>query len=102
MGMSATSSPVKSSGAELEIQEYLKQPCIDMTSDPLQYWKEQQTNFPHLTALALKYLAIPASSAPVERLFSIAGKIFRPERCSMSDTTFEKLMMIKCNSRLEI
>ena len=43
-------------------------------------------------------MAIPSTSAPVERLFSIAGKIFRPERCSLSDDNFETLMMIKCNS----
>ncbi|KAG7173468.1 putative hAT family C-terminal dimerization region-containing protein 22 [Homarus americanus] len=44
--------------------------------------------------LAAKYLAILATSAPVERLFSIAGKLFRPERCNLSDKRFEQLMMI--------
>ena len=29
-----------------------------------------------------------------------AGKIFRPERCSLSDKNFETLMMIKCNSEI--
>ena len=32
--------------------------------------------------------------------FSIAGKIFRPERCSLCDKNFETLMMIKCNSEI--
>jgi hypothetical protein len=36
--------------------------------------------------------------APVERLFSIAGKIFRPDRCLLTDTTFETLLLIKCNN----
>ena len=43
-----------------------------------------------------------ATSAPVECLFSIAGKVFRPERCSLKDDTFEKLnMMIKCNHQIK-
>ncbi|VDI11014.1 Hypothetical predicted protein [Mytilus galloprovincialis] len=40
------------------------------------------------------------SSAPVERLFSTAGKTFRPERCRLADGTFEKLMMVKCNGKM--
>ena len=30
-------------------------------------------------------------SAPEECLFCIAGKVFRPEGCSLKDDTFEKL-----------
>jgi hypothetical protein len=48
-----------------------------------------------LAKLATKYLSVPASSAPVERLFSIAGKVFRPDRMRMKDETFETLMMLK-------
>ena len=38
-----------------------------------------------------KYLAIPTSSAAVSVL-SIGGKIFRPERCRLSDMVFRQLM----------
>ena len=89
-----------SSGEESEVKDYLNQPCTDMSSDSLEFWKAQQSNFPVLSTIAARYLAIPASSALVERLFSIAGKLFRPERCLMKDQTFERLMMIKCNAQL--
>ena len=42
-------------------------------------------------------LCVPASSARVERLFSIAGKIFRPKRCRLMDKRLEELMFIRCN-----
>ena len=45
----------------------------------------------------MKYLAAPVSSAPVERIFSVGGKIFPPDRCCLSDTTFQQLMFIKLN-----
>ena len=85
------------SGAVNELDSYLQEPCEEMDSDPLDYWKVNHIQYPTLARLANKLLAIPATSAPVERLFSIAGKVFRPERCSLKDETFERLMMIKCN-----
>ena len=33
-------------------------------------------------------------TAPVERLFSMGGKIFRPYLCGLIDQTFERLIFI--------
>ena len=85
------------SGAVNELETYLEESCQEMDTNPLDYWKINYINYPTLAKLANKLLSTPATSAPVERLFSIAGKVFRPERCSLKDDTFEKLMMIKCN-----
>ncbi|KAG7169436.1 Zinc finger BED domain-containing protein 4-like 10 [Homarus americanus] len=82
---------------ETEASLYLNQPCLQEDGDPLGNWKAKQPEFPVLARLAAKYLAIPATSSPVERLFSIAGKLFRPERCNLSDKRLGQLMMIRCN-----
>jgi hypothetical protein len=63
-----------------------------MTENPLDFWRMNSARFQLLTNAARKYIATPATSAPVERLFSIAGKIFRPDRCLLTDTTFETLL----------
>lgn len=86
--------------AKAEILRYFSQPCIPEQGDPLDFWKEHSTIYPTISKLASRYLSIPASSGPVERLFSIGSKFFRPERCRLSDPIFEKLMNIKCNGHL--
>ncbi|XP_048735601.2 uncharacterized protein LOC125651020 [Ostrea edulis] len=90
----------KSTDSSTEVNRYLSQPCLAMESDPLQFWKSKQQNSLILSAMVCKFLTIPASSAPVEQLFSIGGTIFRPERCRLADQTFERLMNIKCNSNV--
>ena len=90
----------KPTSLQSEIDDYLDQPTISDDADPLVYWEQHQQQFPQLTSLAMRYLAIPASSAPVERLFSIAGKVFRADRSRLSDARFEELMFLRCNSHI--
>ena len=84
----------KETSHELEISKYLEEPIVDHKTDPLEYWKSKSEQFPILSAIAEATLAVPASSAPVECLFSIAGKVFRPDHCRLSDAKFESLMFI--------
>ena len=42
-------------------------------------------------------VAIPASSAPVERVFSHGGIVLRPHRARMSDKLLSELVFLKCN-----
>ena len=79
------------------VDEYLLSPCLRQEEDPLVFWKINQTKFAPLAKMARRFLCIPASSAPVERFFSIAGKVFRPDRCRLTDKRFEELMFIRCN-----
>ena len=92
--------PSTSSHVEEEVDKYLSGPKLERHKDPLLFWQVSESTFPNLASLACKYLPIPASSAAVERLFSIGGKIFRPERCRLSDKVFEQLMFIRCNGHL--
>ena len=72
---SATSKASESS-LQSEISSYLAMPSLQEDDNPLKFWKEQQTVYPHLAKLAARYLSVPASSGPVERLFSKGGKYF--------------------------
>ncbi|MGH0132117.1 UNVERIFIED_CONTAM: hypothetical protein FKN15_048756 [Acipenser sinensis] len=95
------SAPILSAAASTEVTDYLSAPCLPEGSDPLAFWKSHEPQFPALAKLAARYLNVPATSAAVERVFSIAGRTFRPDRCSMSDSRFETLMFIKCNRHVQ-
>ena len=52
-----------------------------MKVDPLQFWDEEKVFQKYQELIAEVALGVSASSGAIERLFSIAGKIYRPERC---------------------
>ena len=53
--------------------------------------------FVPLEYLFERILAVPAGSAPVERVFSNSGLIVRPHRAKMSDKLLESLVFAKCS-----
>ena len=65
--------------------------------DPFKFWSSVSSEFPALAKLARLVLSVPASSAPVERVFSHAGIIFKPHRRSMSDSKLSQLIYLKVN-----
>ena len=63
-----------------EFQKYLADQNFTKDENALQFWQAKQTAYPKLRKLAKKIPAVPASSAPIERVFSHAGNILRPDR----------------------
>ncbi|CAB5359578.1 unnamed protein product [Rhizophagus irregularis] len=83
-----------------EIDEYMMIEEIDVSTCPFKWWASQESRFPILSQLAKKYLAIPATSAASERLFSDAGNVMTVKRTNLSPTTFEHLIFCKRNWHL--
>jgi hypothetical protein len=63
-------------------------------SDPLLWWKNKEVLFPALAPLARAILAIPASSAPAERLFSHAGLTIAKDRCRLTPDVAADLIFL--------
>ena len=56
--------------AKAEMKQYLKEDPKPKETKPLAYWAARQKTFPILSKMARQFLAIPATSALLERVFS--------------------------------
>ena len=63
--------------------------------DPLLWWKDRAEQFPLLSQFARPYLATAASSAAVERLFSVAGHLLHG-RDRLGPEEVENVIMAHC------
>lgn len=70
--------------------------------NPLTFWKEHQSRFPAIAALARDVLSFPATGAGVERLFNTARDICHYRRGRIKAETVEDLMMFLCTSRFDM
>ena len=61
------------------------------------WWKAHEEHLPVLAKVARKILAIPASSAKSERVFSTGGLVVTAKRGRLSPSKVEDLILLKQN-----
>lgn len=64
-------------------------------SNPLLWWKMHAADFPQLAKLARRVLCIPATSAPSERIFSVAGQIATQKRNRLASENVALLVYLR-------
>ena len=67
---------------------------------PLDWWKTSAHRFKNFERLAVKYLAIPATSAPSERIWSRAARVLTAKRNKLSEEVSSAIMYCKENREL--
>ncbi|XP_056445916.1 E3 SUMO-protein ligase ZBED1-like isoform X2 [Gadus chalcogrammus] len=80
-----------------ELQSYLQSGNLDTEEDPLSWWREHQRLYPRLAKLAKKYLCIPATSSPSERVFSTGGNLVTCLRSSLMPEIVDRLVFLAKN-----
>uniref|UniRef100_A0A3B4VA39 BED-type domain-containing protein n=1 Tax=Seriola dumerili TaxID=41447 RepID=A0A3B4VA39_SERDU len=80
-----------------EVQEYLQMSRIPTMSNPLEWWARNEKQFPRLAKLARSHLAIPATSTPSERVFSLAGNTITRQRSSLHPAHVDALIFLNAN-----
>lgn len=83
--------------AEIQLTAYKQEPTVNLTQNPLAWWKSNQNSYPLLARLAKSLLCIPATSVPSERVFSTAGDIVTQQRSNIKSKHVDILIFLKKN-----
>jgi len=88
--------------AKQEVLMYLTatQAIMKPTFDPLNWWRDNLSRFPSVGAVARKWLSVPATSTPSERVFSICGIVDSAKRSSLAGRSIEDQVFIHNNKEL--
>jgi len=72
-----------------------------LNRDPWSWWKENQHCFLRLSVLVAKYITVPATSDPSERVFSATGLVVNCLRSRLSPKHVDFLADCKCDTYLD-
>jgi hypothetical protein len=81
---------------ESEIDLY-KRERVQADVNPLDWWRSNSSKYPRLSILARRYLAIPGTSVPSERIFSKAGLILSKLRNRLSSSCVDRIIFLNKN-----
>ena len=70
-----------------EIKKHFEEPIIDIDSNILDYWKENEKRFPILSSMAKDFLSMMPTSVSSERGFSLAGLKITNTRANLHPDT---------------
>ncbi len=78
---------------EREVNLYFAEPLLPRDEDPFKWWQTEKRKFKQLSRLVPKYLVVPGTSVPSERVFSQAGNVLTKKRACLND---ENVCMLVC------
>ena len=85
-----------SDAAKNEIQLYISGQFTSVKrTNPLRFWKANESSFPLLADLARKILVIPATSGESERHFNTSGDVVDSKRTLLDPEAVESLVVLK-------
>ena len=86
--------------AAYELLDPMKMKTDGKYNNPLQWWAVSKDTYPELAKLAKKYLSIPATSAPSERVWSRTARVLTARRASTSPDLISAIMFVQENVSL--
>jgi hAT family C-terminal dimerisation region len=86
---------VRSKKSANEYDRYISSPLVNYKIPVLEWWRQNESDYPQLRLMVRDTLAVPATGAGVERQFSSSGRIMTSLRRRLSPDTVYEIMMYK-------
>ncbi|CAH1259126.1 ZBED1 [Branchiostoma lanceolatum] len=83
---------------QTEILKYKSLAKLKSTDDVISFWQAKVYELPLLSQHARKYLVVPGTSVPSERVFSTAGDIVSAERAALDPDSVNMLLFLNKNT----
>ena len=80
-----------------EFDQYFHYPKVDLETNPLEWWKLNNKQFPLVSKLARRYWCVCATSVPSERVFSTGGNVVTTACSSLKPHNASKLIFLASN-----
>ena len=83
---------------QMEIDRYDVSKVVHHSTQPSEFWLTAKNQYPLLSAIVCKLLAIPATSVASERMFITAGLVVSKLRASTSPELLAKILFLNKNA----
>ena len=85
-----------------QVSQYKNEPSINATENLLNWWHQNCERYPSLAIIAKKYLCIPATSVPSERVFSTASDIVTAQRSQLKSKHVDRINFLRKIGRIPL
>lgn len=87
-------------GCDAQILQFFAEKAVPRDTHPLDWWKQNESQYPLLARVAASLLCIPATSTPSERHFSTAGLTVTKLRSCLKPENVDALIFLNKNMQL--
>lgn len=96
----STPSDFTQSEEDIELNHYIQHQNVEDfkdDTDPFNFWLENVLLYPKISRVSLDLLATPASTAPIEHIFSIRGEATLGKRNRLTHKNLEREILLRHN-----
>nr|XP_028597852.1 zinc finger BED domain-containing protein 1-like isoform X1 [Podarcis muralis] len=80
-----------------QLENYIVEPLCKRSTNPLDWWKNNEHRFPSVARLARQYLAIPATVVPPEQAFAASESALEHRRGVLAPENLDQILFLHQN-----